>query len=239
VFPHASPERPRSPSSQISTLDGVQASLSEYLGIVIRTWWVRVSLLAGAVGLASELTNLVVPSYVWWILVGLAVVLAQFAAFHHVRAQRGELRAQIAAEEATPAAPTFSPNLFEGRLFPTSFYPVLDSSERGFVIRGALAFALSAGYDQLGSEAQKLFENTVAASAFEGWMQRQMDTIRRVPNDQWWKRIQPTRSQIVTVGRPAARLPHYDFTLAGHCVLNLKPGMQPWHAGYGEVPPRL
>lgn len=213
----------------------MQASLSEYLRIVVRTWWARVSLLAGAVGLASELTNLVVPSYLWWILVGLAVVLAQFTAFHHVRAEREELRAEIAEEEAIPEAPTFTPNLFDGRLFPTSFYPVIESSERGFVIRGAFAFALPPGYDQLGSEVQKLFENTVASSAFEGWMQRQMDTIRRVPNDQWWERIQPTTSQIVTVGRPAACLPHYDFTLAGHCVLNLKPGIQPWHAGYGEV----
>ena len=66
-------------------------------------------------------------------------------------------------------------------------------------------------------------------------MQRQMDTVRRVPSDQWWERTQPTRSQIVTVGRPAARLPHYDFTIAGHCMINLNPGMGPWHAGYGEL----
>lgn len=213
----------------------MQPSLTEYLRIVVRTWWARVSFLAGAVGVASELTNLVVPSLVWWTIVGAAVVLAQFTAFHRVRGEREELRAQIEAAQALPEAPTFMPDLFEGRLFPNSFYMAIEGSERAFVIRAALAFVMDGDYEQLGSEAQKLFEDTVAASAFEAWMQRQMDTIRAVPSEQWWERIQPTRSQIVTVGRPAARLPHNDFTLAGHCVINFNPGLQPGHLGYGEL----
>jgi hypothetical protein len=213
----------------------VKASVLEYLNAVVRTWWARVSVLAGAAGLASELTNLVLPSAFWWALVGAAAVLAQFAAFHHVRTEREQLREATRADEASPQAVTFVPHLFEGRLFPNSFYMSIDGSERAFVIRAARAFAMEGEYEELGSESQKLFEDAVASSAFEGWMQRQMNTIRAAPSSQWWKRIQPTRNQIVTVGRPTAPLPHYDFTLSGHGVINFNQGMVPGHPGHGEL----
>jgi hypothetical protein len=52
---------------------------------------------------------------------------------------------------------------------------------------------------------------------------------------EWWKRVQPTRSQIVTLARPAAKFPLYDYSLSAHCTINFNPGLQPWHAGYGEL----
>lgn len=213
----------------------MKAAIWEYLGVVIKSWWAVVSVVAGVVGLASDLLGLGIPSGVWWAVVGVAVVLAQFTAFERVRNERNELRAHIEAEQAVPEAPTFVPSLFEGRLFPGATYSVIEGgSERAFVIRAALAFGTDADY-RFDSETQKLFEDSVAGSAFEGWFQRQLDTIRGVPSEQFWERTQPTRSNIVTVARPAARIPHYDFTLAGHCVLNFHPGMGPWHAGYGEL----
>jgi hypothetical protein len=213
----------------------MRASVTEYLTSVIRSWWARVSVAAGLVGLASELTNLVVPSWVWWVIVCLGVVLAQFTAFDNVRRQREKLAAQLAAKEAPAEAPNFVADLLEGRIFPTSDYPVIESGEQGFIIRGALAFGLDAEHEQLTSELQKLFEDTVAASAFEGWLQAQTSVIRAVPEAQWWERVQPTRSEIVSVARAPTRVPYYDYTLGGHCVLHLKPGLQPWHPGYGVL----
>jgi hypothetical protein len=213
----------------------LRSSLAEYLGAVARTWWARVTLLVSAAGLASELTNIVIPSVVWWVLVGVAIVLAQFTAFHRVRAERERLRAKIAADEAPPAPTTFVPDLFEGRLFPTSNYPVIESGQTGLVIRGALAFSLDGEHDQIGSSVQKLFEDHVASSAIEGWLQRQMDTRHAVPSEQWWTRVQPTRSQIVTLARPAAKFPLYGYSLSAHCTVNSNPGLHPWHAGYGEL----
>lgn len=208
-------------------------ALSEYATRVIQTWWARLSVGAGVVGLISELTNLVVPSWMWWLVVGVSAVFAQFTVFRHVRLQRDELTAQLAATQAPVEQPVFVPNLLDGRIFPTSDYPVIESGERGFVVRGALAFTLGSEHETLDSAGRQAFEDAVAASAIEGWFQEQVGVWRAVPHEQWWERVQPTRSQIVTVARAPARVPHYDFTLAGHCVLNLKPGLQPWHPGYG------
>lgn len=213
----------------------MRASVTEYLRSVTRSWWARVSVAAGLVGLASELTNLVAPSWVWWGIVGVGVVLAQFTAFDNARRQREELVAELAAIEAPAEAPIFVPDLLQGRIFPTSDYPVIESGEPGFVIRGALAFGLDAEHEQLTSELQKLFEDAVAASAFEGWLQAQTNVIRSVPEGQWWERVQPTRSEIVSVARPPTTLPYHPHTLAGRCVLNLRPGLQPWHPGYGVL----
>lgn len=213
----------------------MRPSMTEYLTSVIRSWWARVSVAAGLVGLASEVTNVVVPSWVWWAVVGVGVVLAQFTAFNNVRRQREELAAQLAAMEPPAEPPIFVPDLLQGRIFPGSDYPVIESSERGLVIRAALAFGLEAEHEPLTSELQQLFEDTVAASTFEGWLQAQTDVIRAVPEAQWWERVQPTRSEIVSVARAPAKFPHHDLTLAAHCVLHLKPGLQPRHPGYGVL----
>jgi hypothetical protein len=255
---------PQIPSVERDTLDSVRQRVTEYLRLVISTWWARLTFLAGAVGIVSELANLGVPHFLWWVLAGVALVLAQFSTFRHVRSQREQLRvegdqlrseltaekaqhqneiaalqarhqAEIAELTSEPPPPTFIPNMFEARLYPDRDYFVISSTDRAFVIRCALAFAIEGPFEELGSEEQQLFEDTVAGSAFEGWIQGQFDAIRAVPSDQWWQRAQPISPKIVTVARPPKRLPHYPYTLAGHCVINFKPGLLPSHPGYGVL----
>jgi len=79
-------------------------SLKEYVIAVVRLWWFVV---AGVASIAGIIINFVqgtiIPSWVWAAIGFLALLIAQFVAFHRVRVDRDRLQRQPApAIEVTP-----------------------------------------------------------------------------------------------------------------------------------------
>src|SRR4051794_6746838 len=118
----------------------MRLSLCEYLVIVVHTWWARVGVIGAGVGLIVNLSGAALAPAIWWAIAGISLVAAQFSAFRRVQLERDALSTQLNPPDADQDRWPFSPGLFGGQLYPTSNYPVIQSNETGFVIRGALAF---------------------------------------------------------------------------------------------------
>jgi hypothetical protein len=202
---------------------------------------VGLGVVGGALGLVASVFALDVPAWSWRGVVALAVVLAGFRVFDDVRrerdaarderdAARAELAGGVKAVEDEPEPRPFIPRLLEGRLFPSSMYPVVDSSERALVLRAA--YALHSKDAQLDSGAQRAFENAVAASTLESWILDETTHVRRAGAEHWWRRVKPTRSSVVTVRRRRASTVADDYDVEGHAVLNLHPEHTPGLSGW-------
>ncbi len=212
----------------------MKQSLREYLGRFVRSWWAGVGVAAGALGLVASVFDLDIPAWSWRAVVGVAVVVAGFRVFHDVRGERDAARAELAARDIAvagdPEPHPFVPRLLEGRLFPSSMYPIIDSAERALVLRAA--YALHADEARIDSEAQKAFEDALAASTLESWILDETTHIRRAGAEHWWRRAKPTRSSVVTVRRPRAATVAGDYDVEGHAVLNLHPEHTPAPTGW-------
>ncbi len=209
------------------------ASLREYLARFVRSWWTGVGIVGGALGLVASLSELDVPAWSWRGAVALAVAVAGFRVFDDVRRERDAARGELAVREAgtaAPAEPDFVPRLLEGRLFPSSNYPVVEGAERALVIRAG--YALHAPEGRLDSDAKRAFEEAVAASTVESWILDETTNVRHAGVDHWWRRSRPTRSSIVTVRRPPAATVAGDYSVEGQAVLNLHPDHAAWPTGW-------
>jgi hypothetical protein len=208
-------------------------ALREYASRFVRSWWAGIGLVGGALGLFASLFGLDIPTWSWRGVVVFAIVVAGFRVFDDVCGERDAARAELAArDEGTgqPAQLSFEPRILEGRLFPSSDYVVVDSAERALVIR--VAYALLTDDPQLDSDAQRGFEDAVAASALESLILEETTHLRRAGGDHWWRRTRPTRSSVVTVRRPRASTVSGDYDIEGQAVLNLHPAHTPWPTGW-------
>jgi hypothetical protein len=212
----------------------VKQSLREYLGRFVRSWWAGVGVAGGALGLVASVAGLDIPAWSWRAVVGVAVVAAGFRVFDDVRRERDAARAELATRELAgagePEPYPFVPRLLEGRLFPSSMYPVIDSGERALVLRAG--YALHADGPRLDSEAQQAFEDALASSTLESWILDETTRLGRVGAEHWWRRSKPTRSSVVTVRRPRAPTVAGDHDVEGHAVLNLHPEHTPGPTGW-------
>ena len=75
----------------------MRQSLKEYLGVVVRSWWAIIGFFFGALGIISGvLGNTILLPYWAWVIVGIiALIVAQFAAYHKVRKELDEARNEV------------------------------------------------------------------------------------------------------------------------------------------------
>jgi len=61
---------------------------------VVRSWWAIIGFLVGALGIASGVSGntILLPYWAWLIIGTIALIVAQFLAYHKVREQRDEAR---------------------------------------------------------------------------------------------------------------------------------------------------
>jgi hypothetical protein len=74
-------------------------SLKEYIPAVVRSCWAMIGLPVGALGIISGvLGNTILLPYWAWVIIGIvALIVAQFLAYHKVREQRDGVRNEVAS----------------------------------------------------------------------------------------------------------------------------------------------
>ena len=72
-------------------------SFKEYIPTVVRSWWAIIGFLVGALGIASGVSGntILLPYWAWLIIGTIALIVAQFLAYHKVRKQRDEARGEV------------------------------------------------------------------------------------------------------------------------------------------------
>jgi hypothetical protein len=77
----------------------MRQSLKEYIPAVVRSWWAIIGLLVEALGIGSGVSgNTILLPYWAWVIIGIiALIWAQFLAYHKVREQRDEARNEVAS----------------------------------------------------------------------------------------------------------------------------------------------
>lgn len=168
--------------------------LRRYLDLVARSWWNLMALVGGVLGIASGVSGVDSPRWLWLTLVVGGVVLAQAQvarAIHEPGAatqtegQVGEARQLTAviegaaAPESTAAIAARSPGaigvlqpeLLQGRVYPYMQSPVVQTTERALPVRVAAAAAVPQNLVvEIDGRAQDVFENAVATSLLERWV---------------------------------------------------------------------
>lgn len=75
----------------------MRQSLKEYIRTVVRSWWVIIGFLVGLLGIVGGASgNTILLPYWVWVSIGIiALIVAQFLAYHKVRRQRDEARNEV------------------------------------------------------------------------------------------------------------------------------------------------
>lgn len=75
----------------------MRQSFKEYIRTVVRSWWVIIGFLVGLLGIVSGASgNTILLPYWVWVSIGIiALIVAQFLAYHKVRRQRDEARNEV------------------------------------------------------------------------------------------------------------------------------------------------
>jgi hypothetical protein len=153
------------------------------------------------------------------------------------RAELDIMRFALAADLASPpsaesaiADPPLRPEILRGRIFPNSYAASVDTAERVFALRAAVAAPLPTDpMPEIGSDDEEAFLNLAASSSLEEWA----STNTHGPNEPW-RVASPSDSYVVTLRRPAAPFRVDDWKLETRAFLTVAPyhrGTAPGH-GY-------
>jgi hypothetical protein len=131
--------------------------------------------------------------------------------------------------EATTGAVTESswrnldPMVLRGRIYPYTYSPIIRSDEQALVSRVALAARVPVDPEPIfRSREQQEFEDAVATSTLESLVLDLTSPLRRTTWEHFWRRVDPTKSWIVTLGRPPATLIVDGWTAEARAAISLR-----------------
>lgn len=193
------------------------SALREYVLLVARTWWLRIGLLSGLLGLGAQLFSFDIPPWIWQAAVGVCVVLAQYQAYYEIRRERDR-----ACKEAEPHASSFVPALLQNRLLQN-----LNESVPSLIVRAAIAASVPTGVDiDLGTNEKQLFKSAIEKSQLEHFI-REWTTLGEGKAGSAWQRIGPTTSFIATLVRAPERGFSNGLAIEARAVLDAYFGRRP------------
>ncbi|HEY3462561.1 MAG TPA: toll/interleukin-1 receptor domain-containing protein [Gaiellaceae bacterium] len=130
------------------------------------------------------------------------------------------------ASAPEPAAPTtrLEPSILRGRVLPHSYSATIQSEDHAFSSRVVIAASVPTEPEPtLRRAEQELFEDALAASQIESFLQELTRRGRRPEPEHAWRLVDPTRTSVITVARPLARMAAVDgFAVEARAAVNLR-----------------
>lgn len=126
---------------------------------------------------------------------------------------------------ATPQpTPRLEPTLLRGRLFPYTYSPYIQSEDHALTSRVAIAARVPTDPEpRLRPGTQQLFEDALAGSQLESFMQALTTHRGRPRSEHFWQLTNPTTTWVITAARPAAAIAGVGgFTAEARAAVTLK-----------------
>ncbi len=140
-------------------------------------------------------------------------------------ADKLERRVRGTSATGTPAAEPvrLEPSLLRGRILPHIYSPFIQSDDHALTSRAALAARVPTDPEPtLRPATQQLFEDTLAGSLLESFLQGLTSRGRRPSSEHFWDLADPTKTWVITAARPAARMTVDGWTAEGRAAIALK-----------------
>lgn len=127
------------------------------------------------------------------------------------------------------------PQLLRGRMFPYGYSPYIQSEDHALSSRVAIAARVPTDPEPtLRPVTQELFEDTLAGSQVESFLQELTMRGRRPAQEHFWQLADPTRTWVITAERPLARMGAIEgFSAEARAAVNLR--YQPTAVPLGQL----
>ena len=147
------------------------------------------------------------------------------------------LRDDLASDASIPRpVPSLDPHLLSGRIYPYQYLPAVDTTEKALCLRSVAAFVVPVEREPIiSTENEQLFEQLLDESQLDRWIVNATSRSPRLPANEFWRSVYPTRSTIVTLQRPATLTVPLGWTIEGRAALNLRPYLTTAPAGTAWV----